>query len=254
MESLMADNDQQSNDQTAQQAPSDTTAQNAATQQQAPQQAPQEQPAPAAPAAPTPTPTAPAPVVKQPAASPVSATLPKPQPVTKPVTAPVPVKTAPAAPVEKVDFRTLIARAQAEATNTGRILLQQLSDYMEAMAPRAPITVSAGSRQQVVLYRMITRMINTLDEDFNLVFTTFLRLFSEHADGVFSETHVFRFMEHIALGSDEIKTFQRLLNLFKNVADPKGRAAGLKMTDFSKTLEFGITDEGRSRILGYFNK
>lgn len=177
------------------------------------------------------------------------------QAAVKPVTKPVVQQTAaPAAQVAAVDTAAIVAKAQAEASTTGKIILQQVADYMTAMAPRKMVSVDAGARFQVGLYRTITRMINTLDDDFDLVFTAVLRLFADNLDGVFHETHVFRFMEHVPLSKDEITAFQRLLNLFINVADPKGRAAGLKMTDFNKTLQLGLTDAGRSRVLTYFNK
>lgn len=215
-------------------------------------------PAPTAPTATT-TPAAPAPKPAVTTVTKVAQQQPAKQTLADAIKSGAPVVTntkAPAATVTPTETATqeLIAKAQAEASSAGRVILQNVLDYMQAMDPKKPVNADIGSRYQVSLYRAITRTINNLGDDFDLVFTAILRLFADNGSDVFAERFVFRFMDSVNLSSDEIKGYQRLLNLLINTADPKGRASGLKMTDFNKTLEFGLTEEGRARVLTYFNK
>ena len=150
--------------------------------------------------------------------------------------------------------KAIIDKAASEATPAGALVLRQLGEYMENMKPKRPINPTDGARHQVTLYRSLTRAINSLGDDFPLVFTTILRLFNEHSNGVFGDAYIFRFMEVIALPEADRKAFQRLVNMIKNTADPKTRAHSLKFTDLHKSMEFGLTEQGRSNLLTYFNK
>jgi hypothetical protein len=210
--------------------------------------------------APTPAPT------QAPTEAPTPA--PTPEPTKAPVPAPTPVATPQTTittngkntvivsgdtPVSGV-VKAMIEKAAAEATTGGAIVLRTIGDYMENMKPKKPISHTDGARHQVSLYRALMKAINNLDDDFALVFTTILRLFNEHRDGVFHDAYVFRFMESVSLPVQDRQAFQRVLNLLKAAADPSTRAAALKQTDFEKTMEHGFTDQGRQNILTYFQK
>ena len=133
----------------------------------------------------------------------------------------------------------------------GTILLQQIEEYQNKMQPRKPVSRNDLSKNQIGLYRVITRIL-TLDEDFNLVYTKLLEMFHEGRDGVFHETHVFRATEALELPENDRKQFLRLLNLIKFTADVKSRAIALKQIDFGRTLEF-IPEIGRQKLLNYYN-
>lgn len=167
------------------------------------------------------------------------------------VAEPTPVK--PAAPTVS-QLTAALEIARKEATPAGTMVIDQIAAYMDAMAPKKLQEDRDIVRSQVQLYRALTRAINTLTDDFYLVWRAILATFHEHRDGVFHESAVFRGMQHITLPKDDIKAFQRLLNLIKITANPAGRQAAIKQVEFGKTLEFGITEAGRQKLLNFYNK
>ncbi|BDD79873.1 hypothetical protein [Burkholderia phage FLC9] len=167
------------------------------------------------------------------------------------VAEPTPVK--PAAPTVS-ELTSALQKARLEATPSGTMVIDQIAAYMDQMAPKKLQEQRDIVRAQVQLYRALTRAINTLTDDFYIVWKAILATFHEHKDGVFHESAVFRGMEHITLPKDDIKGFQRLLNLIKITANPAGRNAAIKQVEFGKTLEFGITEAGRQKLLNFYNK
>lgn len=188
-------------------------------------------------------------IVQQPAAqTPVS---PVPVAVT-PSLVPEPTPVKPAAPALP-EVAAIFEKAKAEATTVGRMFLEQIEVYMTEMAPKKPQDIKSISRWQVMLYRTLTSIINKCDSDFFLVWRAVLAAFHAQKDAVFHETAVFRGMQHIVLPPDDVKGFQRLLNLIKATAEPAARTAAIKQIDFGRSLEFGVTEAGRSKLLNFYN-
>lgn len=173
------------------------------------------------------------------------------QPVaTAAVVTPTPVK--PAAPtLPEID--AIIEKAKAEATTYGKMILDQLKAYIDNMAPKKLISTADTVRWQVQLYRVLSNSVNRLDDDFFLVWGTILKAFHNQKDGVFHESYVFRAMEHVTLSKEDQAGFQRLLNLVKITANPQGRQAATRQVDFKKTLEFGVNEAGRQKLLNFYN-
>lgn len=190
-----------------------------------------------------------------PVAAPVAGTV-----VQQPVVAPAPVaaepQPTPVAPAATAvpEVVAILEKAKSEASTVGKMVLDQIEQYIDVMAPKKPQDPKSGVRWQVMLYRALTTAVNKLDDDFFLVWGTILKVFHSLKDDVFHEAYVFRFMEHVALPAEDQKGFQRLLNLIKTTAEPQGRNAALKQVDFAKTLEFGVTEQGRQKLLNFYNK
>jgi len=136
----------------------------------------------------------------------------------------------------------------------GKMAYQNILDYMVAMAPKKPIQIETGCRHQTRLYSSILSIINNLDSDFNTAYGALLKLVHDNRDGVFHETQIFRFMEHIALPANDRKAFTRLINLMKVTADPKGRELSLKQVSLKNSLEFGITESGLQRMMAFYHQ
>lgn len=132
-------------------------------------------------------------------------------------------------------------------------VLEVIKTYMSEMAPKKPLSQEAQCRHQVALFRALTLTINVLEEDFRPTWQAILKVFHEHRDGVFHERYVFRHFANMALSSEERTTFMALLNLIKLIADPKARKAALRQVDLERSLEVGITEEGRNRIRSFLN-
>lgn len=125
-----------------------------------------------------------------------------------------------------------------------------LKNYMEAMNPRRPMDVRQGVSHQKSLYRLFMWIINTSpDADFEKLMMLMLEQFYAHRDGVFHETAVGRFPEHLTMTKDESRTFFNLINLFKILTDKKGGQLRYKQLDMNKTLTHLITEKGKQRLL-----
>lgn len=148
--------------------------------------------------------------------------------------------------IESVD------RAIKDVPAAYAIGILRLVEYTAAMAPKRPVSSEDGAAHQVRLYRLIQAVINKNPEYFEALFTAMLRLFEHHKDGAFHETAVFRFMESVNLGSDDRHAFLRLVNLIKVLGPIKSRAVAIKQTNVLDSLRYGLTEEGRQRVLNYF--
>ena len=137
--------------------------------------------------------------------------------------------------------------------------LTRLQGYMVAMDPKLPMDPATGVPHQKTLYRTLTWVINSSpDEDFIKALSIILDQWAQNATGVFHESAVNRFPEHITLSDEERATFFQLLNLMSIGADSKGRQVRLKQLDFNRmfaTIPLDqISEQGRQRILGFFGK
>jgi hypothetical protein len=131
--------------------------------------------------------------------------------------------------------------------------IQRLMEYATKMDPRKPIDPPEGAKAQVTLFRIIQNTINREETYFRQIFAAILAMFTHDKTGVFKEANVFRFMDNVALNETERKAFVRLVDMIKLLGPKDSRAVALKQVDMSKTLQMGLTDEGRRRILNFFN-
>ena len=133
-----------------------------------------------------------------------------------------------------------------------RAAVSELLVYIDTMAPKKPTPMPQQLQQQAALFHLLTRIPNTLGDDFQIVWKAVLAVFHELKDGVFHEAYVFRHFDNVSLSETQRKGFLGLLNLIKLTADPKGRQQALKQIDMSKALQFGLSEEGRNRIENFY--
>jgi hypothetical protein len=182
-----------------------------------------------------------------------------PDPVPVIVLAPTPAvvpeePVTPNAPVSDASPLVTYGMDTSEVSDKGAGFLHAIAHYMENMKPKKPVTDADGARFQINLYRALTGTINHLEgEDFRKVFTQLLQKFHEHEDGVFGPTRIMRFFETMPLAASERVAFQKLVDMFKLLADPKSREVALKQISFTRALAGGVTEEGRERVKAYFN-
>lgn len=150
------------------------------------------------------------------------------------------------------DLEVAIVQLQENGSEASRTLLAGLSKYMENMVPGVPQSKTEGPANQLMLWRTIRGLIEAESEDFGNAWGVMLGLFTKHAEGVFHERYVFRFMDNIAIAAHELSAFQNILDLIRLTADPKTRVSSLKQTDMTRTLAKGFSENGRQRILGFY--
>lgn len=145
---------------------------------------------------------------------------------------------------------------QIVATKNGAAInvIEGIKAYMASMVPGKIMTSVDGARNQALLFRTLQSAINGVQDDFQLLFATILKIMDENSNGIFGGRYIFRFTENLALNADDRQGFLRILNLMMTGAAVKGRAEAMKQVDFHRSLQYSLTDEGKQRILAFFNK
>lgn len=149
---------------------------------------------------------------------------------------------------------TLQQYVDALSTNpVARNGFEELKSYVVEMKPGRQMNEDLGGQHQVRLYRTLQMLINNVTTDWSRVFGTLLALVHEFEgpQGAFGVS-VFRFTETMKLDSNDRQGFVRLLNMLTMMADPKSRAEQLKFVEWERALHFGLTEDGRTRILNHF--
>lgn len=136
----------------------------------------------------------------------------------------------------------------------GQRVMSILNAYADKMAPRKPVSDAVIIEQQRLLFEAILKTINDSGEDFEKLMKKVLAFFEQHKNGVFHETRVFRGMDSIPLSQNDRTAFTRLLNLFKLVANPQSRKLAIKQVDLHASLQYGVTEQGKNRLLTFFNQ
>ena len=135
----------------------------------------------------------------------------------------------------------------------GRRVMSILTTYADQMAPRKPVTDAKIVEQQRLLYEALTKTINDSGDDFEALMKFVLAFFEQHKAGVFHDIRIFRGMDNLPLSTEDRAAFQRLVNLFKLVANPQSRGIALKQVDLVASLQYGVTENGRNRVMGFFH-
>lgn len=139
------------------------------------------------------------------------------------------------------------------ASVDAKAIINTILTYVREMAPGKSQTPESIQRQQVNLNSALSGAINRLDGEFKAVWGGILRLAHEHRDGVFHDRYVFRQLQNAPLNPTQRAFFERTMNMIKLTADPQGRKAGLKQFDKDRTMQHGMTEGGRNRLLSFYN-
>ena len=134
-----------------------------------------------------------------------------------------------------------------------QIEINRILMYIGRMGPDRLIDLKAALVEQVALYRAIQNIINRQDTYFTQLFTAVLFLFKEEYKGALGDRYRMRYMDNIALPEGDRKAFANITQMLLILSDPKSREIALKQVNMERALENGLTEEGRSRVLNYFN-
>jgi hypothetical protein len=179
-----------------------------------------------------------------------------------PAPSPAPVVT-PVTPVEPAVITQPVTEASSAvawleefaktASVDAKAIINAILTYVREMAPGKSQTPESMQRQQVNLNSALSGAINRLDGEFKAVWGGILRLAHEHRDGVFHDRYVYRQLQNAPLNPTQRAFFERTMNMIKLTADPQGRKAGLKQFDKDRTMQHGMTEAGRNRLLSFYN-
>lgn len=126
-----------------------------------------------------------------------------------------------------------------------------LANYAYEMQPNRPVSTERGSKLQVALYKTVVNLINREETGFDSLFRGLLKFIQVHREGIFHELHLFRFMESVALTSDERRAFQNLMHLLREIANPVSRKQMLKQIDIERALRYGLVERGRQKVINF---
>lgn len=139
------------------------------------------------------------------------------------------------------------------ASIDARAIINTILSYVRDMAPGKTQTPESMQRQQVNLNSALSGAINRLDGEFKAVWGGILRLAHEHRDGVFHDRYVYRQLQNAPMNPTQRAFFERTINMIKLTADPQSRKAGLKQFDKDRTMQHGMTEAGRNRLLSFYD-
>lgn len=198
------------------------------TVQQEPQPAPEDIPA---------APKEPEPLAEQPVIQPEQLIAPAPAPVAE----------------EKAqsDFEKLIEKVQQSGSPGEKLIVTSLMKYSVDMAPGKPIEQNKQAANQQALWRTLLTAVNN-ETDFNKCFTLLIAFFAEYKDTCFGDRYVFRFMEQMTIGADQLKAFQSMLNILKLASGLANKKDIKKFVDLDRAITEVFKEPTRQRIMNYF--
>lgn len=174
--------------------------------------------------------------------------------------APAPVATdAPAATSEAPAVDDAQARLQerlaGELSKTEMIVRDTIQQYLDDVKPGRPVQAEFINRNQLMLWRLILRVIEAADDtEFEKGFTLLVAYFRANRKGALGEYHVFRGMDTITLDQDTTAAFQRALNLLIICATVSGPKEVGRHADLGRSLPEGVySDNARNRLLGFLS-
>ena len=160
-------------------------------------------------------------------------------------------KTTTPEPTEGLSVMLAAMRKDGSASQKG--LIYALDTYVERMAPGKPMDAETGAKHQHALWKAVQNVIESSpDGEFKRLWSILLAYAEEHKNGVFGDRYLFRFADQWHQSESELTAFQRAMNLVRLTSNPRARAKGLKQVDLQRSLEETFTEQGRARVLGFY--
>lgn len=160
------------------------------------------------------------------------------------------------APEKKESTKTTKAvpsvRPEASSSTTETMVRENLEKYVEFMKPGRAHRGKEGMNHQVMLFRTIQVVLRQRGADFHKLYAYLLSVVNEHRKDVFDERYVFRYMDMVTLTNVERRSFERILNLIINTANPSTRQQAVKQIDLDATMELFKDPEAQQQIQGFY--
>lgn len=166
-----------------------------------------------------------------------------------------PVKPKPSTPTI-TEFEKRVA--DVKATNNIKLIYvyNSLISYVEGMGKGTNVDDATGARYQYTLWSTIKNVINNYTpKDFKDAWNLILAFYKNHSgDGdAFSPKRINRFAHAWHYPEEELTALQAINDLIMLTMDHTKRSGNLRLISFEKTLRVGFTEEGRQRVMTYYN-
>jgi hypothetical protein len=142
----------------------------------------------------------------------------------------------------------------AQSSSTAKIVIDNLDQYVKAMAPGVAHHNNEGASQQTRLFRTIQTILRQDGSDFHALFNTLLNTVNEHRQGVFHERYAFRYFDQLNLTNRERRNFERMLSLMLDTADPKLRTKAAQRVDIGEVMEGFGDNEAQQRVVSFYTQ
>lgn len=165
--------------------------------------------------------------------------------------APVAVVTAPYVNKQSA-FDQKIEKVIASGSVREKAVVASMKQYLTAMKPGITMDYKSGVLHQQNLWRLIFNVVSN-EESFEQCFGLLINFFREAKDEALHERYVFRFVEHLTIGSEAIAAFLAMVNLLKVTASTNNRKDVKKQVDIQRTMNSVYNEETRQRVQSYFS-
>lgn len=131
------------------------------------------------------------------------------------------------------------------------LFISQIKNYSKTMAAGIHHVPAVGARHQAGLndtYQLLFKLTppevrDALDET--------IALFKENEHGAFSEGHLFRWPEHVALSAPNLRAFNHFSHLLLSAASV-GKAEAGRLCDMGSFTGWCPSEEARQLLVNYF--
>lgn len=138
---------------------------------------------------------------------------------------------------------------------TAKNVVEAVYQYIANMRPGMPVDPAVGARHQTTMFRTFHTLFNRVENDFDPTYRAVLKLVESHSNGVFKETHRFRFLDQAHSMSDaDKKAYMRWVTMMNMTAPIKGRQQVLKQIDIGLALKHGTSEAARQRVFRFYGK
>ena len=153
----------------------------------------------------------------------------------------------------ETNLQANIDRALESGSEEMKGFIRFLQDYVVKMSPKQPMTSTEGIEYQTGLLRVMVRLINkSTPEAFRKDWSLVLSLFWKYNSDVLGYRYVNRFPE-MWNNTADLDLFQKLNNLCMVTADPSKRGNAKLLVNIAKTVEKGLTPDGKKNILTFYH-
>lgn len=151
------------------------------------------------------------------------------------------------------EIQQLLEVLKESGTVYEKMLVNSMGNYCKKMAPGVPVSNEAGVQEQYLLWTTLRSVIQKApDEEFKRLWSIVLAIAEDQKDGAFTDSCLFRFSEYWRADLEELTGFQRILNLIKVTSNVESRNKNIRTVDLTRTLDKGINEYGRSRLVSYY--
>lgn len=158
-------------------------------------------------------------------------------------------------PVEISAFDQYVNKIKESGTVAEKKLVEAIEHYIDAMQPGKPVEPNQGARNQYSFWRVIYNVVEKSNqEEFKPLWKILLAYFNQYnkRNDVFYYRYVNRFSEFWVNGEDELRAYQKIINVMGLTCDPESRSKNMKQFDMNRTFDVGFTEVGRSRLIQFY--